>query len=69
MPIVVAAILLQVACAVHCVRHRGNNLWLMMIIFMPVAGSLAYIVFEILPVYSGPRQVRRVKATGSPSPP
>lgn len=65
MPIIVAAILLQVACAVHCVRNRGNNLWLMMIIFMPVAGSLAYIVFEILPVYSGHRQVRRVKAAAS----
>jgi hypothetical protein len=65
MPIFVAAILLQVACAVHCVRHRGNNLWLMMIIFMPVVGSLAYIAFEVLPVYAGHRQVRRVKAVAA----
>jgi hypothetical protein len=55
-------VLLQIACAVHCVRNRGNNLWLMVIIFLYVPGCLAYIVFEILPQFAGHREVRRVRA-------
>jgi hypothetical protein len=58
-------VLLQIACAVHCVRNRGNNLWLMVIIFLYVPGCLAYIVFEILPQYAGHREVRRVRAAAA----
>ena len=55
-------VLLQIVCAVHCVRNRGNNLWLMVIIFLYVPGCLAYIIFEILPQSAGHREVRRVRA-------
>ena len=65
MPVFAVIVLLQITCAVHCVRHRGNNLWLMVIIFLPVAGSLAYIAFEVLPQFAGHRQVRRVKAAAA----
>ncbi len=58
-------VVLQIACAVHCVRNRGNNLWLMVIIFLYVPGCLAYIVFEILPQYAGHREVRRVRAAAA----
>jgi hypothetical protein len=58
-------VLLQIACAVHCVRNRGNNLWLMVIIFLYVPGCLAYILFEVLPQYAGHRQVRRVRAAAT----
>jgi hypothetical protein len=65
MPIIAAVALLQIACAVHCVRHGGNRMWLMVVIFLPVAGSLAYIAFEVLPGFAGNRQVRRVKAAAN----
>src|SRR5215213_10721606 len=65
MPVFAVIVLLQITCAVHCVRHRSNNLWLMVIIFLPVAGSLAYIAFEVLPQFAGHRQVRRVKAAAA----
>ena len=55
-------ILIQIACVVHCIRNRGNSLWLMAIIFLPLAGSLAYAIFEILPDYAGRREVRSARA-------
>ena len=58
-------VLLQIACAVHCVRNRGNNLWLMVIIFLYVPGCLAYIFFEVLPQYAGRREVRAVQAAAA----
>lgn len=65
MPYLIAAILLQITCAVHCVRNRGNNMWMMVIIFLSVPGCLAYIFFEVLPGYSGHREVRRVRAAAA----
>jgi len=54
-------VLVQIACVVHCIRNSRNGLWLMAIIFLPVAGSAAYAIFEILPQYAGRREVRAVR--------
>jgi hypothetical protein len=56
------SILVQVACAVHCVRNGRSSLWLMVIIFLSLPGCFAYAVFEILPEYAGRREVRAAKA-------
>jgi len=56
------SILIQIACAVHCVRNSRNNLWLMVIIFLSVPGCLAYAVFEIFPGLFQTREVRVAKA-------
>ena len=61
MPFVFLSILIQIACAVHCVRGARNSLWLMVIIFLSLPGCLAYFIFEILPGLSGRREVRAVK--------
>src|SRR3954467_6426475 len=61
MPIFLASILVQIACAVHCVRGGRNQLWLMVIIFLSLPGCLAYFIFEILPGLMGRREVRAVK--------
>ena len=61
MPIFLASIFVQIACAVHCVRGGRNQLWLMVIIFLSLPGCLAYFIFEILPGLSGRREVRAVK--------
>ena len=65
MPIIALAILVQILCAVHCVRNNRNSLWLMVIIFLSLPGCLAYAVFEILPYYAGHREVRRVRAAAA----
>jgi hypothetical protein len=61
-PIIGLSILVQILCAVHCVRNRRNQAWLMVIIFLSIPGCLAYAFFEVLPQYSGRREVRAVKA-------
>ena len=63
MPILGFSILVQIACAVHCVRGRRNSMWLMVIIFLSLPGCLAYAIFEILPGLAGRREVRMARAT------
>ena len=62
MGLLLLSIAVQIACAVHCIRNGRSGLWLMVIIFLSLAGCLAYAIFEILPQYSGRREVRAVKA-------
>ena len=65
MHLIALSLLLQIACAVHCVRNGRNGLWLMVILFFSVLGCLAYAWFEILPAYAGRREVRAVKAAAA----
>lgn len=62
MPLIALIVLLQVACAVHCVRGGRSGLWLAVIFVFPVLGSLAYGWFEVLPDFVGGRRARQVKA-------
>lgn len=61
MPYIIAIVALQIACAVHCARSGRNGVWIMVIIFFPVLGSLAYVAMEVLPAYRGSRTVRTVR--------
>ncbi|HEX8064088.1 MAG TPA: tetratricopeptide repeat protein [Allosphingosinicella sp.] len=62
MPIFIVSVLVQIACVVHLIRNGRPQLWLWAIIFLPIAGSAAYVVVEILPGLFGRREVRAVKA-------
>ena len=55
-------ILVQILCVVHLIRTRRPGLWLWAIIGLPIAGSAAYIVVEILPGLFQRREVRAVQA-------
>ncbi|HYI40940.1 MAG TPA: tetratricopeptide repeat protein [Allosphingosinicella sp.] len=55
-------ILVQILCVVHLIRNHRNSLWLWAIIGLPIAGSAAYCVVEILPGLFGRREVRAVQA-------
>jgi hypothetical protein len=61
MPFIAVSIVIQLLCAVHCVRNGRNSLWLMVIIFLSIPGCLAYAFFEILPGLAGRREVRAAK--------
>jgi hypothetical protein len=51
--------LLQLLCIVHVVRTGRNNSWIYIIIFVPIAGGIAYLLIEILPsLLGGARRVR-----------
>jgi len=58
----IGTILVQILCVVHLIRNRRANLWLWAIILLPIAGSAAYIVVEILPGLFQRREVRAVQA-------
>src|SRR3954468_12088273 len=63
MPIFLAILALQVACAVHCARSgRGGGGWIMVILFLPVVGSLAYVVMEVLPGSGAHRAAHKARA-------
>src|SRR3954453_22415512 len=61
MPLIGLSILVQLLCAVHCVRGGRNQLWLMVIIFLSIPGCIAYFIFEILPGLMGRQEGRAVK--------
>jgi hypothetical protein len=65
MPFIGLSILIQILCAVHCVRNGRNAMWLTLIIFLSIPGCVAYLVFEVLPAYRGRREVRAVKAVAA----
>ena len=41
MHLIALSVLIQIACAVHCVRNGRNNPWLMVIIFLSIPGCIA----------------------------
>lgn len=49
MSLIVLSLLLQAALIVHVLRTGRNALWILAIALLPFAGSLAYLLVEILP--------------------
>lgn len=62
MPVIFAIIALQVACAIHCVRTGRSGTWVMVIVFFPIIGSLAYVVMEVLPGSGVPQMADKARA-------
>lgn len=61
MPIaIVASIAIQVLCLIHAVRTGRTQPWLYIIVFLPLVGSIAYFVVEVLPSMANNRRARRV---------
>lgn len=61
MAFILGSFLIQVACVVHLFRNHRNTLWLWAILLLPIAGSAAYAVVEILLPLFQRREVRAVK--------
>ena len=53
---------IQVACVVDVIRNGRNQLWIMALVFLPGASSIAYVLIEVLPRLQGNRHVRTVRA-------
>ena len=62
--------IVQLALIVHVLKSGRSRYWIMILIFMPMIGGLAYFVIELLPQFSGSitgqRAVRNVKKTLNP---
>ena len=52
-------ILIQVALVIHIVKTGRNTLWVWLVILVPLVGSLAYFIVEILPELMGSQTAKR----------
>jgi hypothetical protein len=70
MPFYIVSILLPLIAIVHLIRTGRDMRWIMIIVFLPVAGPLAYFVVEMLPSFRhspGARKaMQRARATIDP---
>ena len=53
---------IQVACVVDVIRNGRNQLWIMALVFLPGASTIAYVLIEVLPRIQGNRHVRTMRA-------
>src|SRR5882724_9705947 len=63
MPIAGLLLVAQVLCAVHAGRTGRPYFWIMLILFVPMVGMIAYFLLEILPDLTRSRTARSA-ATG-----
>lgn len=54
----IALIALQVFCIVDVIRRGRNSIWIMALVFLPLASAVAYFIVEILPGLQHNRHVR-----------
>lgn len=61
---------IQLALIIHVLKTGRSRYWIIVLIFMPLIGGLAYLIIEVLPDFSnsisGQRAVRNVKKTLNP---
>lgn len=62
MPLYLLLIAVQVACIVDVVRNRRNTIWIMALVFLPVASAVAYVIVEVMPRMKHNRVVREARA-------
>ena len=60
--IFILTLAVQAGLIVHVIKTGRNSLWVWAIALLPAAGSLAYVVVEILPGAFGGRTAKRTKA-------
>ncbi len=61
MPLLIISVLIQVAFVIHVVRTGRDTRWIWIVLMLPVAGSLAYLVMEVLPDLFGSRRGRSAR--------
>ncbi len=63
MPIFILSILIQVAFVLHIVKTGRSTTWIWIVIMLPLAGSIAYFILEVLPNITNSRAGRSAGRT------
>jgi len=58
MPIYFAIVAIQVVCIIDVIRNGRNRIWIMALMFLPLASTIAYAIVEVLPRMKHNRHVR-----------
>lgn len=61
MIVYLAILALQIFCIVDVIRRGRNTIWIMALVFLPVASAAAYFIVEILPTLRHNRHVRAAR--------
>lgn len=62
MPVLaILSLMVQIACAVHCVRSGRETFWIYIILFLPGFGSAIYIITQVLPELRYNRRLGRAR--------
>ena len=62
MHIFILSVLIQVAFVLHIVKTGRNTTWIWIVIMLPLAGSIVYLLVEVLPGLLGSRTGRRASS-------
>ena len=57
-----AVIAIQVALIIDVIRNGANRIWIMALMFLPMASTIAYVIVEVLPRMRHNRHVRNAQA-------
>ena len=63
MPVLAAILAVQVCLIVDVIRRRRPSIWIMALMFLPVASAIAYFIVEIVPSMRYNRHVRAARET------
>lgn len=55
MPFLILSLLVQLALVIHIVKTGRNMTWIFVVLFFPLVGTLAYVIVELLPEWTGSR--------------
>lgn len=71
MPFFIVSVLLQVALVIHILKTGRSTTWIWIVVMLPLAGSIAYVILEILPGLTSSRAgraaTRKVRDTINPN--
>ncbi len=67
MPLFIISLLVQVALVIHVVKTGRNTIWIWIIVMLPLAGTLAYLIVEVLPSLSRGNAGRKMNAVINPN--
>ncbi len=59
---IILSLALQAGLIMHVIKTGRNMLWIWAIALLPLAGSMAYVVVEMLPEFMGGKTARRAKS-------
>ena len=70
MPIFILSLIVQIFLIIHVIRTGRDRIWIWVLLFLPLAGGLAYLILELLPEWrrsmGGQKTLRQVKQTLDP---
>lgn len=61
MPFMVLSIIIQILLVVHIVKTGRNTIWIWLVVLVPLVGSTAYVIVELLPSFLNSHKGQKAK--------